>query len=140
AGQFVPLFRMAAQPSVSIVITTLNRAGLLREAVASVLAQDFSDFEIVVSDDAGTDDVPAVLREFDDKRIRYRRNARRLGLSGNTLAASLEARGKYVSYLNDDDLWEPDLLSTMVPPLEARDDVVLAFSDHHVADLHGVVD
>jgi glycosyltransferase involved in cell wall biosynthesis len=131
---------MAAQPSVSVVITTLNRTGLLRQAVASVLAQDFSDFEIVVSDDAGTNDVPAVLREFDDLRIRYRRNERRLGLAGNTLAASLEARGKYVSYLNDDDLWEPDLLATMVPPLEADDDLVLAFSDHHVADLNGVVD
>jgi hypothetical protein len=131
---------MPGEPSVSVVITTFNRTEFLRQAMSSVRAQTFVDFEVIVSDDAGSNDVVGILSEFGDDRFRYRRNPKRLGLAGNTLAASLEARGTYLSYLNDDDIWDRNFLATMVGALEANHDVVLAFSDHHIMDGHGEID
>ena len=76
--------------------------------------------------------VAELVASYRDPRVRYRHNGRNLGLTGNAVAASREARGEYVCTLHDDDMWEPTLLEELVPPLEADRDLVLAFSDHWV--------
>ncbi|MGH7837417.1 MAG: glycosyltransferase, partial [Candidatus Binataceae bacterium] len=68
------------------------------------------------------------------------RNFDRLGIAGNHLAAAREARGDYLAVLNDDDEWEPDMLATLAPILDANAGVALAFADHHIIDAAGIID
>jgi glycosyltransferase involved in cell wall biosynthesis len=125
---------------VTVVVPTYQRPAYLREALDSLVAQTFEDFVVVVADDGGDDETLAVLAEYDDPRITHRRNPRNLGMLRNNVSAFRAATTKYVANLHDDDRWRPDLLERLVPPLEADDELVAAFSDHHVMDAEGTVD
>jgi glycosyltransferase involved in cell wall biosynthesis len=117
---------------VSVIIPTYNRVPFLTKALESALAQTYRNTEIIVSDNAASPEVAALVASYGDPRLRYRHNGGNIGLTGNALAAYRDARGEYVSTLHDDDMWEPGLLEELVPPLEADRDLVLAFSDHWV--------
>jgi glycosyltransferase involved in cell wall biosynthesis len=89
-------------------MATHNRARLLARAVRSVLAQTYTGWELIVVDDASTDDTPEVVAGFADPRIRYRRNQRSLGPSGARNAGILAAGPtRYLAFLDDDDEWTP---------------------------------
>ena len=104
---------------VSVVIPTRNRAGLLRAAIVSVLAQSFQDFEIVVIDDASDDDTPSVIAGLaDDTRISYFRHAKNLGEAASRNAGLAHARGEYIAFLDDDDTWLPEKLAAQVEILD----------------------
>ncbi len=114
-----------AAPLVSVVIPTHNYGRFLREAIDSVLAQTFQDLEIIVVDDASTDETRAVVAEYGD-RVRYvyhegRRpnRTRNVGLDA--------ARGRYVAFLDADDKWLPEKLRLQLPLIEARPDVGLVY-------------
>jgi glycosyltransferase involved in cell wall biosynthesis len=125
-------------PKVSILIPTYNRPDLLTEALASVAAQDFDDFEVIVRDDAGRpDEVEDVIRRTGDERIVYRRNHRNRGVLHTNVRLYSEARGQYLAHLDDDDGWRPHFLSRMVGALEGNPDCGVAFANHLVVDEHG---
>jgi glycosyltransferase involved in cell wall biosynthesis len=131
----------APPPLVSVVVPTFNRTHFLSDALSSALAQTHAAIEIVVADDASTEDVRgAVMSRFSDPRIKYERNPRNLGMGPNCWGALARASGKYVATLHDDDMWEPDFLASLVPALEADDSLSVAFCDHHVVDEAGVLD
>lgn len=94
---------LANRPKVTIAIPTFNRAGWIEGAVTRALAQTCSDFEVLVSDNASTDETPAVLAQFDDPRLRVVRHASNLGLVGNWNSCLAEARGDYFALVPDDD-------------------------------------
>ncbi|HLW71098.1 MAG TPA: glycosyltransferase family 2 protein [Candidatus Binataceae bacterium] len=129
-----------ATPRVSVLIATHNRPDYLRGAIASVLLGAYAEFEVIVSDDAGPPHNRAVVESFADPRVHYRRNPERLGIAGNHLAAARDARGDYVAVLNDDDVWEPELLATLAPLLDANVNLAVAFADHHIIDADGALD
>ena len=124
-------------PAVTIIIPVFRRFDFLREALSSALAQTFTDYEILVSDDGPSDEAASLASSYRDERIRYRRNPRTLGIALNHYAAFQEARGRYLASLHDDDLWEPRFLSELVPPLEADASISVAFCDHHLMDEQG---
>ena len=124
-------------PAVTIVVPTCRRLHYLREALASARKQTFGDFELIVSDDGASDEVAGYVASLGDSRLRYRRNPRNLGIALNNLAAFSEAQGKYISSLHDDDLWEPEFLEKLVPPMETDDEIAVAFCDHHMIDEEG---
>ena len=95
----------------SIVVPTYNRVGLLRQTVASALAQNHDDFEVVVVDDASEDDTWDWLRDLSG--VRAYRNPTRLGLAANWNRAISLSRGQYVLILQDDDLAEPNLVTRL---------------------------
>lgn len=102
--------------TLSVIIPVYNRAALLREAVDSVLAAGSGvDFEIVVVDDASTDDTPEAIRAFDDPRIRSLRMERNSGQSAARNRGLDAARGTTIKFLDSDDLLVPSHL-----PLELR--------------------
>lgn len=105
-------------PRVSVLIPTRNRAGLLRATIASVLAQTFQDFEIVIIDDASDDDTPSVIAGLADARIRYFRHAENLGEAASRNAGLAHADGEYIAFLDDDDTWLPDKLAAQVEILD----------------------
>lgn len=134
-----PTIPQASQPVVSVCIPTFNRRGYLTEAVESVLAQSFGDFELVISDNASTDDTAEAVMAFGDPRIRYFRNDRNIGAPANWLNAVANAVGRYCVIIGDDDRWAPTLLERLVPPLDDNPDVDVAFSDHWLIDADGRV-
>ncbi len=89
-------------PRFSVIIPTLNRAHLLQVAMRSVLAQTWSDFELVIVDDGSTDDTAAVVGAFDDPRIRYRPQAQ-AGVSAARNAGAAAACGEFLVFLDSDD-------------------------------------
>jgi glycosyltransferase involved in cell wall biosynthesis len=127
-------------PLVTVVVPTYNRPAYLREALVSLVNQTFGDFEAVIADDGSGAETTAVIAEFDDRRLRHRRNERNLGMLRNNVSAFRTARTKYVANLHDDDRWREDMLERLVAPLEADDSLVAAFSDHYVMDGDGHVD
>ena len=106
-------------PRVSVVIPTRNRAVLLPRAVASVLAQTWTDFELLIVDDHSTDETPAVIVGFADRRIRSFRHERNTGQSKALNTGIEHARGEYVAFLDDDDEWLPAKLAAQVALLDA---------------------
>jgi glycosyltransferase involved in cell wall biosynthesis len=123
---------------VTVVIPTFNRVRFLSEAIESALAQTYPRVEIVVSDDASSEDVyGAVVSRFEGRGVKYRRNPQNVGMGANIWTALAAANGKYVATIHDDDTWEPDFLASLVPALEADDSVSVAFSDHHVMNEDG---
>ena len=112
----VSLFHQPAR--VSVIIPTHNRAELLRQAIASVLGQSFQDFEIVIVDDASTDDTLGATASFNDVRIRYFRNPQNRGESASRNAGLARANGDYIAFLDDDDVWLPRKLEAQVNLLD----------------------
>jgi glycosyltransferase involved in cell wall biosynthesis len=125
---------------VSVVIPTYRRPQCLKQAIASVLAQEWSDWELTVRDDGGTPENRAVVEGFGDRRITHHANAVRLGVGANKLAGWRAAQGEYFANLDDDDCWEPNFLSTLVPPLEADPTLAIAFGSQTIIDEDGVID
>ncbi|NVM57275.1 MAG: glycosyltransferase family 2 protein [Desulfobacterales bacterium] len=104
-------------PAVSVIIPTYNRARFLKEAICSVLAQDFHDFELIVVDDGSTDDSPQLLGSY--PKIRIVRQDRR-GVSAARNAGIARAPGRFVAFLDSDDLWLPGKLSAQVAFFETH--------------------
>jgi GT2 family glycosyltransferase len=112
-------------PTVSVLMTTWNGAGFIANSIASVLAQDFADFELIVVDDGSTDDTPRVLAEIGDPRLRVLRQAVNGGVVAARNAGFVAARGRYVAALDHDDLAHPERLARQVAYLDAHPAVVL---------------
>jgi len=128
---------IAQPPLVSVIIATYNRPNYLRHAIKSVLNGVYQNFEIVVSDDSASPATQQLTESFQDPRIRYRCNQKRLGSAGNHREAVKMAAGKYIGLLNDDDEWESDFLYRLVPIMTSHPEVVIAFTDHWVIDSQG---
>jgi len=112
--------------AISVIIPTYNRSALVREACQSVLQQTFTDFEILIIDDGSTDNTAAVVNRIADDRVKYfykkkggQSMARNFGLQKST--------GRYLAFLDSDDLWPADYLRTVVTELEANKDYGAAY-------------
>lgn len=118
------------RPFVTIGIPTFNRAPLLKDCIALALSQSYPNFEILVSDNASTDETAEVLNQFTDPRLRVVRQSQNIGLLPNWNACLAEAKGEYTVFVSDDDKIEPWLLERCIAVVEAEKvDVVIALSD-----------
>lgn len=113
---------------VSVCIPTYNGQEYITEAVASVLAQTYADFELLVVDDDSTDATRDLVRSFADPRLRLHHNTRRHGLPGNWNRCLELARGDYVCVFHQDDLMLPENLAHKVRALDADPAVTLVHS------------
>lgn len=106
-----------AMPKVSVIIPTYNRAELLKQAIASVLAQTYGDFELIIVDDGSTDDTKSVVESIGDNRIKYiwQTNQQRCVARNAGIAA---AEGEYLAFLDSDDLWLPKKLELQLAAIE----------------------
>lgn len=97
-------------PTVSVILPTYNRADILGDAVRSVLSQTYEDFELLIVDDASTDDTDDIVAAFDDPRIRYLKHDINRGASGARNTGIEAARGSYIAFQDSDDEWFPEKL------------------------------
>jgi glycosyltransferase involved in cell wall biosynthesis len=114
-------------PIVSVIIPTYDRPQFLMEAISSVLAQSFQDFEIIVVNDGGPQDAKQIVFQINDPRIRYLR-IKHGGISCALNAGLARSRGKYIAYLDDDDVYLPKHLINLVRTLEKQQNISLAYS------------
>jgi len=105
-------------PAVSVILPTHNRAALLKRSIKSILDQTCKDFELIVIDDASTDDTEDVIRNFGDKRIRYIKQQVNMGAAAARNAGITASKGKYIAFQDDDDEWLPAKLSKQVEVFE----------------------
>ena len=124
--------------TISILLPTHNRAALLPEAQRSALAQTYTDIEILVLDNASTDNTPDVVAAFQsDPRVRSLRHPHDLGITGNWQAGIEAAAGDFYCLLQDDDTLEPEFVAALAAPLLADDSLAVAFSNHSCMDAQG---
>ena len=125
------------QPTVSIILPAYNAADYLAATIRSALAQTFTDFELLLLDNASTDDTPSVAASFSDRRLYYRRDPTNIGYAGNVELGRSLAVALYVVVFNADDIWEPTYLAKAVALL--RSNPKLAFVHAHITlmDEHG---
>ena len=126
-------------PTVSVCIPTYNRAKLLQQAIESVLAQTFEDFELVISDNASTDETEQVVKSYSDTRVIYSRNSHNIGWNGNMNQVLSLARGEFLTIIPDDDLMMPENLARKVAVLRPNPRVGLVHSKYHLIDPEGRV-
>ena len=132
-------------PEISFVMSTYARnhgdvlcSNLLKRAIDSVLAQPFPNFEFIIMDDGSQDGTPEVLSEYaKDPRVRIHRKEtteveRKQGTARVYNEAIQLSRGKYISFMFDDDVVEPTFIETLLP--------VIRMSDKSVGMVHGLVD
>jgi glycosyltransferase involved in cell wall biosynthesis len=105
--------------SVSVVVPTRNRSDLLSVTLRSVLRQRDVDLEVIVVDEASTDGTAAMLAGIGDPRLRSIRHETPLGVSTARNRGAAQARGEWVAFTDDDDLWAPDKLARQVQAAEA---------------------
>ncbi len=109
----------------SVVMPVYNAGGALRQAVASVLAQTFEDFELIVVDDGSTDGAIDDLRRFDDERIRLVRNDANIGAAASRNRALGLAGGQYIAIADSDDLMQPRRLEVQLGRFDEEPDLDL---------------
>jgi glycosyltransferase involved in cell wall biosynthesis len=131
------------EPTVSVVVPTFRRADLLDHTLMSIRNQVFRDIEVIVCDDVADAATENVLERHitADVRVCHLRNDRILPHQAGTILLGLRnARGAFVAICEDDNTWQPSLLSQFVDVLFAHPSVVAVFSDHWVIDRDGTVD
>jgi glycosyltransferase involved in cell wall biosynthesis len=125
-------------PRISIITTVYNRVRYLGDAIESVLAQSFEDFELIIWDDGSTDGALWVEREYarKDKRIRLV-IAEHRGRAQSLLDAHALARGEFVAWLDSDDILAPTAMEETIAYLDANPEIGVVYSNYEVIDEYG---
>lgn len=121
-------------PAVSVIIPAYNVAPFIGEALDSVRAQTFSDFEAIVVNDGSTDDSEAALAPYFDSIVYIKQENR--GISNARNAGLKNARGRYVALLDGDDIWMPNYLESLVGMLERAPEAAVVFPNAVIFGSH----
>ncbi|MBI5139992.1 MAG: glycosyltransferase [Candidatus Vogelbacteria bacterium] len=129
---------MEKVPLVSVIIPTYNRRNLLEEAIKSVLAEDFSDYEIIVVDDGSNDGTEEYVKSIFlpksgqvDLQLRFFETKNKGAAAARNFGIK-EARGEYLAFLDADDLWARDFLSTAMNYLKSHQDTFVVYADQQI--------
>ena len=125
-------------PRVTAIITTFNRRQFLPAAIKSVLAQTFPHFELLILDNGSTDDTAAIVRGFQDPRIRYiHHQPMTIGAQRNLGVA--EAQSEFIAFLDDDDEWMPGKLAAQISGFMHRPNIALVYGGFFRIDAAGQI-
>ena len=107
-------------PEITIGLPLRNRARFLKRRLNSILSQSFKNFELIISDNASTDDTKEICKKYQkkDERIAYIKQKRNLGIARNFIFVLTKARGKYFIWAADDDQWEKNFLTRLKAGLD----------------------
>jgi glycosyltransferase involved in cell wall biosynthesis len=128
---------MSMAPKVSVIIPVYNREKYVGEAISSILAQSFTNFELLLIDDGSTDDSVEIMRSYTDPRVRLVRNERNLGIPKTRNKGIQLARGDYIAILDSDNIALSDRLAKQVAFLDRHKDYVLLGSGAALMDEEG---
>jgi glycosyltransferase involved in cell wall biosynthesis len=137
---------MSTSPRVSIGLPVYNGERYVRETIESILAQSFTDFELIISDNASTDGTSEVCHAYAamDRRVRYRRNAQNMGAAWNYNRAFALSSGEYFKWAAHDDVVAPQFIENCVACLDQDPGLILCFSKagriNELSELSGAYD
>lgn len=104
---------------VSVIMPSYNTASFIAESIQSVLAQSYKDWELIIVDDCSPDNTDEIVKPYlSDERIKYLKNEKNSGAAVSRNRALREAKGKWIAFLDSDDLWMPDKLKKQVGFME----------------------
>lgn len=104
---------------VSVITPSYNTARFIEETIKSVLAQTYTNWEMIIVDDCSTDNTDEVVKPYlSDERIRYYKNEKNSGAAVSRNRALREARGRWIAFLDSDDLWFPEKLEKQISFME----------------------
>lgn len=128
-------------PKVSIALPVFNGAGSVGKTIQTILDQTFTDFELIICDNASTDDTAEICKSFAEKdsRIRYVRNETNIGAIPNFNKAFGLATGEYFKWVGHDDWYDPDTMKECVEALDSNPDFVLCYWLETMTDIEGEV-
>ena len=115
--------------TVSIIMAAYNAEKTISDAIDSILAQEYTDFELLVLDDCSVDGTKSIVDRYHDERIRYIRNPENMGPARTRLRAASMAMGEWIAILDSDDMWEADKLRQQVDLLE-NSDALLSYTGY----------
>jgi glycosyltransferase involved in cell wall biosynthesis len=121
---------------VSVIIPTYNRMDFIGASIRSVLEQTYSNIELIVVDDGSTDDTESVVAAFSDPRFRYVRQPNRGRSNARNYALSL-AKGKFITFLDSDDVYLPDKIRTQVNYLRSHPGTGMVYTSAYCIDARG---
>jgi len=126
-------------PKLSIGLPVYNGSDYLALTIESLLAQTWTDYELIISDNGSTDSTPDIIRHYADadKRIRTYRSDENLGAWRNLNKVFEEGRGEYFVFVSHDDLYEPDFLATAMETLDLDQDALGCYARTEVIDAGG---
>ncbi|MBO7502640.1 MAG: glycosyltransferase family 2 protein [Paludibacteraceae bacterium] len=117
---------------VSVIMPTYNCGRFIRESINSVLTQTYTDWELLIVDDCSTDDTESIVRSYNDSRIRYTRNEENLGAALTRNKALKNAKGRYIAFLDSDDVWAPEKFKRQIAFMQANN---YAFTYHDYIEI-----
>jgi glycosyltransferase involved in cell wall biosynthesis len=124
-------------PLVSVIIAAYNGERFLESTLESVLGQTYQPFEVIVCNDGSTDRTGDILRAYEPRiRVLTQQNG---GVSSARNWAAAEASGRYLAFVDQDDIWEPELLARQVRHLEEHPDHGLVYGDSWIIDIDGAI-
>ncbi|MGH9962626.1 MAG: glycosyltransferase family 2 protein, partial [Pyrinomonadaceae bacterium] len=128
-------------PRVTIGIPVFNGANYLAQAIDSILAQTWGNFELIISDNASTDETQEICRSYEarDQRIRYIRNEHNIGAAGNFNKLFSLARGRYFKWAAHDDVCAPEYLQRCVGVLDRYPSALIAYPRGQLIDEKGTL-
>ncbi len=129
---------MTNNPFFSVVIPTYNRAGFIRKAIESVLAQSFQDFEIIVVDDGSTDDTEDIVKSIVSAKIRYYKKENAERAAARNFGAKI-SRGLYVNFLDSDDVVYPNHLQVARNFYDTHKEIEIFNLGYDIKDEHNKV-
>lgn len=126
------------KPLVSIITPSYNSEKYIADTIDSVLAQDYKNFEMIIVDDISTDNTCKIVEDYakKDKRIKLLTLSQKGGASQARNMALKEAKGKYIAFLDSDDLWKKDKLVKQVDFME-RHNYYFTYTDYEYMDYKG---
>jgi glycosyltransferase involved in cell wall biosynthesis len=124
------------RPCVSVIMNCLNCSKYLREAIDSVYAQTFNDWEIIFWDNGSTDNSAEIARSYDE-RLRYFKGEHTVPLGNARNLAIGQARGKYIAFLDCDDIWLPLKIELQISKFQEDPGLVLVYSNSNIVDGEG---
>ena len=117
---------------VSVIMPSYNTANYIAESVKSVIAQTYTDWELIIVDDCSTDNTDEIVAPFlTDPRIRYIKNEKNSGAAVSRNRALREAKGKWIAFLDSDDLWLPEKLQKQIAFME-ENGYAFSYTDYRI--------
>ena len=121
---------------VSIIMPSYNTARFIEQSIQSVLNQTYKNLELIIVDDCSTDNTDEVVATFTDERIRYIKNERNQGAAVSRNTAIEQAQGKWIGFLDSDDLWAVDKLEKQIQFME-QNDYCFSYTEYREIDEQG---
>lgn len=122
---------------VSVIMPSYNTAKYIKQSIQSVIDQTYTNWELIIVDDCSTDNTDEIVKSIDDDRIIYLKNEKNSGAAVSRNRALKEAKGKWIAFLDSDDLWLPEKLEKQLHFMKSNG-YAFSYTNYYEIDQNGI--